>query len=253
MQPTTHALGWNAQLPDFRDYSFHPTIANPADLPLVVQHRDGFPEVYNQFALGSCVLNALAGCVMFDQGKQGLPLVMPSRLFLYWNTREGEGSVPIDSGCEIRDAIKVLNTQGACPETDWPYVISEFTIQPPATAYTDGLMHRSILYQAVEQDEMHITSALASGYPIIAGITLYASFESEDVARTGIVPMPQPTENLLGGHGVVCCGIDRTARTTTWRNSWGADWGDGGYFTLPLDYMLNPNLCSDLWIVEQIT
>ena len=34
------------------------------------------------------------------------------------------------------DGIKSVATQGACPETDWPYDVAKFAAQPPAAAYT---------------------------------------------------------------------------------------------------------------------
>ena len=47
---------------------------------------------------------------------------------------------------------------------------------------------------------------LASGYPFVFGFTVYESFESPEVARTGDVPMPKPNEQSGGGHAVVAVG-----------------------------------------------
>ena len=43
---------------------------------------------------------------------------------------------------------------------------------------------------------------LAAGYPFVFGFTVYESFESEAVAKTGKVPMPGSGEKALGGHAV---------------------------------------------------
>lgn len=40
------------------------------------------------------------------------------------------------------------------------------------------------------------------------GIAVYESFESQEVARTGEVPMPKPDEKMLGGHAILCCGYN---------------------------------------------
>jgi C1A family cysteine protease len=50
----------------------------------------------------------------------------PSRLFIYYNERVMEHTVSQDAGAQIRDGIKSVNHIGACPETDWPYVIANF-------------------------------------------------------------------------------------------------------------------------------
>ena len=81
------------------------------------------------------------------------------------------------------------------------------------------------------------------------GIAVYESFESEEVARTGVVPMPGPDEKLLGGHAILCCGYDDNTQRVTCLNSWSSNWGDAGYFTLPYEFVTNPELTSDAWSV----
>jgi C1A family cysteine protease len=98
-------------------------------------------------------------------------------------------------------------------------------------------------------------SYLSTGFPFIVGISVYASFESQSVAKTGIVPMPGPKDFLLGGHAVLVCGYNDNLINGMWivRNSWGSSWGDKGYFYLPYNYLTNPNLCSELWCIESDT
>jgi hypothetical protein len=36
------------------------------------------------------------------------------------------------------------------------------------------------------------------------------------------------------------------------RNSWGAAWGQKGYFTIPCAYLLSQNLASDFWTVRVV-
>ena len=69
------------------------------------------------------------------------------------------------------------------------------------------------------------------------GIAVYESFESQEVARTGEVPMPGPDEKMLGGHAILCCGYNDDSQRVTCLNSWSAGWGDKGYFTLPYKYI----------------
>ena len=53
---------------------------------------------------------------------------------------------------------------------------------------------------------------LAAGYPFVFGFTVYESFESQAVAKTGDVPMPRPGEQVLGGHAVLAVGYDDAQR-----------------------------------------
>jgi C1A family cysteine protease len=65
--------------------------------------------------------------------------------------------------------------------------------------------------------------------------------------------MPAKTEKSLGGHAVLIVGYDDAKRQFRVRNSWGPSWGLKGYFLMPYDYVVNPNLASDFWVLQQIS
>jgi C1A family cysteine protease len=94
-------------------------------------------------------------------------------------------------------------------------------------------------------------ACLARGFPFLLGFSVYESFESAAVARTGRVPMPGSREAMLGGHAVVCCGYTAKGEWLV-RNSWGAGWGEAGYFYFPQAYLLDENLSDDFWTVQQV-
>ena len=120
-----------------------------------------------------------------------------------------------------------------------------------ATARAGGL-NTVTSYMRVPQTQAQIQQCLADGYPVVFGFTVYESFESDVVARTGVVPMPGKREKVLGGHAVVCVGYDRSKKAFLVRNSWGTSWGQGGYFWMPFAYLTNNNLADDLWTVRMI-
>jgi len=80
---------------------------------------------------------------------------------------------------------------------------------------------------------------------------VYESFESQQVAQSGVVQMPQPGERVLGGHAVVAVGYQDAAKRFIVRNSWGPAWGMKGYFTMPYDYLANRDLSDDFWVVRR--
>src|ERR1044072_4554224 len=214
--------GWRPDLPDRRDLLFS-SITPYSKLPMLVDQRPQMPPVYDQGALGSCTANAIGGAVQFGHRKQNLADFVPSRLFIYYNERVMEGTVGFDAGAMIRDGMKSVAKLGAPPEADWPYVISQFTRQPPARAYTDASKTKAVVYSRVAQSLSQIKGCLAQGYPFVFGFTVYESFESDAVASTGIMPMPKPTEEILGGHAVMAVGYDESRRMMIVRNSWGAE------------------------------
>jgi C1A family cysteine protease len=206
--------------------------------------------VENQGALGSCTGNALAGALEFLERKDGVPFKDLSRLFIYYNERVIEHTVNSDSGAMIRDGIKSLKAQGVCSEKSWPYVIAKFKAKPTAACYKEGTNHQITSYQRiVTLNEM--LACLAEGYPFVFGFTVYESFESAEVAKSGVVNMPQSGEKVVGGHAVVAVGYDNSAQRFIVRNSWGKAWGQQGYFTIPFAYLEDRNLSDDLWTIRR--
>ena len=251
---TTHHFGWVPDKPDQRDHFF----AVPRDmmmaLPPSVDLRGQCPPVYDQGQLGSCTANGIGAAMQFDRMKQQLkPDFIPSRLFIYYNERVMENTVASDSGAAIRDGIKSVAQLGDCPETEWPYDITKFTRKPPAKCYKDAKRYTAVQYQSVMQSLAQIKGCLASGYPVVFGFTVYDSFESQQVAKTGMVPMPAQTEKVLGGHCVVAVGYDDSQQRFIIRNSWGTGWALKGYGTMPYAYLTDPNLSSDFWTIRLIS
>ena len=246
-------FGWIPDLPDPRDllYAAPPTVL--AALPQNVDLRSQFPGVYDQGQLGSCTANAIAGAFQFDQRKLNLKEFVPSRLFIYYNERKIEGTADQDSGARIRDGIKTTVKTGVCPESDWPYIIQQFVGPPPPQTLVDAPKNRAISYHRVTQSLNQMKGCLAEGYPFVFGFAVYDSFESQDVARTGIVPMPGPNEGQAGGHAVAAVGYDYAQQRFIVRNSWGPGWGMAGYCTMPYTYLTDHSYSSDFWTIRGVT
>jgi len=241
--------GWVPDLPDQRDQLYAAIAAPPKKLPSAVDLRPGCSSVEDQGQLGSCTANALAGGLEFLEKKAGKPATDLSRLFIYYNERGIEGNVAQDSGAQLRDGIKTLAKQGVCAEKAWPYVISKFAVKPPASCYREGLKHEITSYHRIVT-LLDMRKCLAEGYPFVFGFTVYESFESPAVAKTGVLNLPAPKEKSLGGHAVLAVGYNDATKRFLIRNSWGADWGLQGYFTMPYDYLDNRNLSDDFWMIR---
>ncbi len=177
---------------------------------------------------------------------------MPSRLFIYYNERVIEHTVDSDSGAQIRDGMKSVNKQGVCPETLWSYDTEKFNVRPANPCYTEALNHQTLSYHRVPQILNQMKGCLLEGYPFVFGFTVYESFESPTVAKTGKLNMPKKNESVVGGHAVVAVGYNDTSKRFIVRNSWGAGWGIKGYFTIPYDYLLDDNLANDFWTIRMV-
>lgn len=252
-------LGWVPDTPDQRDLLFRipRRFKAPANLPGACDMTSAMPPVYDQGDLGSCTANAIGAAYEYLQMKAQSDFT-PSRLFIYYNERVMEGSVKSDAGAMIRDGVKSIAKKGVAKETTWPYLITKFADKPPVAAYTEAKKEKATSYERVfgspgARNIDELRAALASGFPVIFGFTVYESFMSAAVAKSGVVPMPKKSERVLGGHAVLAVGYDHAATRVIVRNSWGDGWAKAGYFTMPYAYLTSPALSDDFWKVEAAT
>lgn len=266
---------------DTRDYLFssllniHPDVKLPTKIDL----RPNCPQIYDQGQEGSCTANAgVAARVMLSK-KADLLL---SRQFLYRKERELEGTVTEDSGASMRDICDALYKFGVCEEQLMPYIEENLFDVPSTEAITNAAKYKVKSYSRVNNiDEIKQSLALKQ-QPVLLGMTVFESMETESVAKSGVLPMPKTDEQQLGGHAVLVVGYCDTngleilkgelteieekvsdffgkkkpapkpAPTPKGigylilRNSWGEDWGQKGYFLMPYDYV-NKGYAYDFW------
>lgn len=240
--------GYIPDLFDIRDFPFKG--ARHQALPPSVDWRQWAPDPMDQGELGSCTAHGILGAirtVLVRSGKKDIPM---SRLQLYHDERVMEGTVRSDAGAMIRDGIKVCAKQGVAPEELWPYDISKFVKKPPKSVYAVSSPDKIRDYQRVAVSASAIKNALVAVGPVVIGISVYDSFESDDVARTGVVPMPDKSEQMVGGHCMYAVGYGQRPGYFTVRNSWGRDWGDKGDCYIREEYLADPDLGGDYWVIR---
>ena len=249
----SHIYNHKKGLPDHRDLkfeTFHPTVKTQPVKVVDLRTSNCTSPVLDQGQLGSCTANASSNALRFLLKKEKLTEWQPSRLYIYWFSRFLEGTTSEDSGCYIRDVMKAIHTYGACDEKLLPYNINNYRTRPSNSCVRNATPHiKDFKYLSVNNNETSIKNCLTTGFPIVFGIEIYESFESDNVANTGIVPMPDASkEQMLGGHCVTIYGFDDNKKQYIVMNSWGPRWGDKGFFYLPYDYVTRYG--SDLWVLK---
>ncbi|MBC2582021.1 C1 family peptidase [Clostridium sp. DJ247] len=247
---------------DERDFHFAHSISPIASvkLPPSVDLRYKCPPVYDQGELGSCTANAGCACRALLANNSRLML---SRLFLYYMERSLKGTVTEDSGASVRDICKAANKFGICEEMYMPYDVNNFSIQPSNDAINNAQVYKINSYRKLNTlDEIKQNIAFRQ-QGVLAGMDVYDSFQSEEVARTGRMTIPKSTEQNYGGHAVLIVGYIDTQNTLSklkfmfkWseapqgylivRNSWGANWGEHGYFYMPYEFVTK-GYAYDFW------
>lgn len=224
--------------PDDRDFIYAPQQTQNRPTNYDLRPKMVPIPVFDQLSLGSCTANAIVALKEYrdhieNEQAEGYFHYL-SRLFLYWQERNLEGTTQSDSGAYIRDGFRALQKIGVCGESFFPYDPKTFTNEPTLDAVENAKSHRIEQYSRVYGLDL-LKSAISEGNPVVIGIPVYPSFETNEVAKTGYVPMPHPDEQELGGHAILAVGYTETH--VICRNSWGEEWGDKGYFYLPNDYI----------------
>lgn len=239
---------WTRDKVDSRDYRYPVSTKSQSN---IIDLRSYCTPIEDQGALGSCTGQAIAGAIelLNNKAKRHKDI---SRLFIYYYERLLMGTINIDSGAYIRDGIKVCYKNGAALESLWPYDIKKFKLRPDQRAITDASQRKVTRYERVTNHEGCL-DALNNGYPVIIGFDVYSSFESLQVVQTGVMPYPNVRrERLLGGHAVLLVGYDKSRQVYIVRNSWGANWGDCGYFYMPFRVIQDNTMSGDFWTIKSV-
>ena len=277
--------GWIPDMPDIRDHfiTAHPqakkffgkvnilkAIEGKSKLPSKADVSEWDTEVKNQGHIGSCTANAMAYAVAnINNHFKGIH-VDPSRLFIYFNSRWMLGMIG-QEGSTIRNTFAAGRLFGAPPELNYPYNPAAENQQPGSTIYAMGQNYQFSSYAKLSDPNLKFTdwieamkATIASGLPVVGGVTVYSSFMSPHAARTGQIPIPAFTEKVLGGHAICFVGYDdsmviksknkylpESKGAFKFINSWGRGWGDAGYGFIPYDYV-KYGLASDIWTLYDL-
>lgn len=185
-----------------------------------------------------------------------------SAAFAYQTNLIADGDLGGDCGSSIHQTFVTLDEFGCCLQGEEPYTGTDYTARPTPQQYTEALVYKGGPYHCVS-DLNDVKSCIASGYACGFGIDVYDSFEGEDLAKTGFMPMPGPNENLLGGHAQLGVDYDDTVLFPDGsiggvlvQNSWGSKWGlsapgrsDRGFYWMPYGYFAAGHV-SDIWMMH---
>ena len=234
---------------DVRDrmYRSLPPSLRPV-LPSNVDLREWAGPIKDQGQEGSCTGHAFSSTREWIGRRYEKSSVILSPQCLYAEELIEDGDFPNDNGSMPRTGCKVLTAKGCCEAVLYPYVAGQI-MAPTAAQAENALKYRTGAYHRLASlDNVLTCLADPTPWPVPVAFQVYESFESQEVADTGIMPVPEPGESLLGGHEVLCLGYDLPKQLALIQNSWGDGWGIRGFFWMPFAVLSSPD--SDLWMVH---
>ncbi|MFZ0361446.1 MAG: C1 family peptidase [Terriglobales bacterium] len=217
-------------------------------LPQQVDLREFGGPIKDQGEEGSCTGHAFSSARewMARRYEKASPILSPQ--CLYAEELLASGEFPNDDGAMPRTGCQVLTALGCCETALYPYVAGQITRPTPEQA-RNALKYKTGAYHRIGTLSDFLTClADATPWPVLVGFAVYESFMSDEVAETGIMPVPQVGEAEQGGHEVLCLGYDLGRKLALVQNSWGAEWGRKGYFWMPFEVIASAD--TDLWMVH---
>lgn len=212
------------------DYTPHPVARTSVDL------RSRFTPVKSQGQLGSCSAFAVTSVIEYLIKQLTGESRDMSEAFLYYNAREAVGRQNENCGTSIYRIIKEAMTSGICDESLHRYNENDFAATPSDTAFAEAQKCLVVNALNVKTDTDAIRSAIDDGLPVIISARIFDSFGNDS---KGFVKMPTADELSQRdefAHAMVICGYSDDYKVFVVRNSWGENFGDGGYCYMPYRY-----------------
>jgi hypothetical protein len=253
-----HLQGWHRplpQAPETRRILAAPRPSPGFVLPSWIDNEHLLLGVTDQDGVGDCVAQTICECLEGLQPDSG-PRFRLSRLDAYAAVRQREGiSLSEDSGASLSDMFHAASDRGISTQECWSDAM-QFWEQPSARALAEAGHHRlRLFFSCWTRDE--INAALAHGGLCAIGFSVPRSMLEAQAEADGIVHLPQPGEEIIGGHAVTLYGYDMgtliDGRYGAWkfRNHWSAAWGLAGNGLLPFAY-LDEQLADDMHVAVRV-
>jgi len=242
---------------DLRDWFYQPALISLPDslvnCPLIKP-----PMILDQGSEGACTGFALAAVVNFLRAKQKQTAIVSPRMLYELARRYDEWPGETYEGSSARGAIKGWVKHGVCQRSSWKdnqhglTHMSDAVIKQ-AMAAPGGAYYRIRPYNV---RDMH--TALNETGILYATLMVHAGWADPGAGKgdkpvvvkghgaTLKLPVIKRSGSADGGHAIAIVGY--TPQGFIIQNSWGPDWGAGGFALLPYeDYLMH---ATDVWVAQ---
>ena len=213
--------------------------------------------VVDQKYIGSCVAFSIVAAMEHDLIRQNLEnskykfserqLYIVSRVY-YEHVRPQD-----DSGITHLSGLEALKNFGLVSATDAPYIERGETVRfwveveaEEIRCITDEIIQHIEITRVRNRIE-DIKDYIDKGHPVIIMFRVPYNIFKKDVNDTGIIP-PNSRHDTTQYHSVLCVGYENKRKLLQFKNSWGKDWGVGGYGYIRYDN----EIMDTCWILKTI-
>jgi hypothetical protein len=242
---------------DARDLEYRPRL-QPLE-PRLDRRPEDRSHYYVMTQQGeSCTGHALAAMINNVLAQRGTAVRVSPYMLYAMARRYDEFAGEADAGSSLRGALKGWYYHGVLPEDRWPTLepTSAPDVDDPATAALAMTEPLGAFYRvnAFRLDDMQ--SAVTELHAIVASAAVHDGWLSPNVVtrespgsqepeRMAVIERP-PDAQPIGGHAFAIVGYNDVGFLV--QNSWGPQWGRGGFATLPYDDWLAS--AYDAWVAR---
>ena len=239
----------------------HIKIARAArgERPATLLLTEYLPPVLSQGQQGSCAAWSTAYynytyCVAqrrkWSTERLADPKYQFSPAFLYNQLNEGK-----DAGIAVSAAFEMLAKKGCATLAEMPYNDSDISTPPDDAANTRAgrftASETASLFSGPNDDDTEKLKTFLNDtrQPFVLVIPIFNDFPRTSVPHDTVynLTLPATAENFHGLHAITIVGYDDNKKAFLMVNSWGKNWGDGGFLWLAEDFI--QTYATDGWSV----
>lgn len=230
---------------DFRDKIYVP---NLYEVPIKITLNDYQAwevPILDQGQEGACTgfgLATVANYLLRRRKVVADPNPVSARMLYEMARRYDEWPGEEYSGSSARGAMKGWHKHGICADEHWPYQAAAQNERLTEQRTSDALNRPlGAYYRVNHKDLVSMHTAMAEVGILYATATVHEGWEK--VGADGLISFPGKT---LGGHAFAIVAYDQNG---FWiQNSWGPDWGKGGFAQISYDDWLTHG--TDVWVAR---
>ena len=234
---------------DIRDWLYRPAL-DP--LPDTIVNCDRVPGILNQGQEGACTGFALAAVIQYHRAARGLKRFEVSPRMLYEMARRfDEWPGETYDGSSARGAMKGWMAHGVCSRRSWPDSLHGPQHLTERRAEEGRRVPGGAYYRVVHRNVRDMHAALADIGIVYVTLMVHAGWaepgaKTRRVSNKWRLPVIERRGKADAGHAVAFVGY--TSEGFVVQNSWGDDWGEGGFALLPYeDYLIH---ATDVWVAQ---
>lgn len=219
----------------------------------VVDHLPRQTPVRDQLDRGTCVCFASLAAVEAINKENTLANLDLSEQYANWLYMNNLGRDQCDDGLRTTLAARFLAANGVCEERHLAYenrtTVNTHCTGPPPQSAIDAASYGIASYTIIDRlggrgpsiaNPAYIECVLSEGHDVVFGTQVAWGHPDRNGVLDVVTDRFGNPLRSRGGHAMLIVGYDRTGPIPYFvcKNSWGAAKGNGGYYYLSYDYLI---------------